>query len=112
MWFQRRCVKLSVCARKATEKPGLINPPRVRANGLESLITQGRFLSKLIHQDVMCDFKIMAKKTSNQCSAVRKTRILELSLRQGVSRNPVYRKNISTNFFERVLRLPVCLARF
>ena len=51
MWFQRRCVKLSVCVRKATEKPGLIGPPRVRANGLESLITQGRFLSKLIHQD-------------------------------------------------------------
>ena len=37
----------------------------------------------------MCDFKIMVKKTSNQWSAVRKTRILEPSLRQGVSRNPV-----------------------
>ena len=37
----------------------------------------------------MCDFEIMVKKTSNQWSAVRKTRILELSLRQGVSRNPV-----------------------
>ena len=29
------------------------------------------------------------KKTSNQWSAVSKTRILEPSLRQGVSRNPV-----------------------
>ena len=39
--------------------------------------------------NAMCDFRIMVKKTSNQCSAVRKTRILESSLRQGVSRNPV-----------------------
>ena len=37
----------------------------------------------------MCDFEIMVKKTSNQWSAVRKTWISELSLRQGVSRNPV-----------------------
>ena len=37
----------------------------------------------------MCDFRIMVKTISNQWSAVSKTRILEPSLRQGVSRNPV-----------------------
>ena len=47
MRFKGRLDKLSVCARKATEKPGLISPPRVRANGLEYLIAQGRFLSKI-----------------------------------------------------------------
>lgn len=47
MWFQGQCVKLLLCARKATEKPRLIGLPRVRANGLEYLITQDRFLSKI-----------------------------------------------------------------
>ena len=37
----------------------------------------------------MCDFRIMVKKTSNKWSAVSEARILEPSLRQGVSRNPV-----------------------
>ena len=55
-------------------------------------LTNKKMKSTLLGKDcffyVMCDFRIVVKKTSNQWSRVSKTRILEPSLRQGVSRNP------------------------